>query len=133
MLPSHAYETLGKTILESYAYGRAVIASDLGSRREFVQHGKLAFSIGLAKRTNWQRRSGFWQNGRNWRRMGRAGREFVRERHSPDDHYLALASIYETLAATRKRPRRIPFVRNTLVAAAKNRGYALRLSAVAVS
>ena len=32
VLPSHAYETLGKTILESYAEGRAVVASDLGSR-----------------------------------------------------------------------------------------------------
>ena len=40
VLPSHAYETLGKTILESYAHGRAVIASDLGSRRELVHEGK---------------------------------------------------------------------------------------------
>src|SRR5262249_55666662 len=28
VLPSHAYETLGKTILESYAESRAVIATD---------------------------------------------------------------------------------------------------------
>ena len=40
VLPSRAYETLGKTILESYAQGRAVIASDLGSRREFVPRGE---------------------------------------------------------------------------------------------
>ncbi|HKM85711.1 MAG TPA: glycosyltransferase family 4 protein [Terriglobales bacterium] len=39
VFPSHAYETLGKSILESYAWGRPVIASDLGSRREVVQHG----------------------------------------------------------------------------------------------
>jgi len=39
VFPSHAYETLGKSILESYAWGRPVIASDLGSRRELVQHG----------------------------------------------------------------------------------------------
>ena len=36
VLPSHAYETLGKTILESYAAARAVVATDLGSRRELV-------------------------------------------------------------------------------------------------
>lgn len=30
VFPSHAYETLGKSILESYAWGRPVIASDLG-------------------------------------------------------------------------------------------------------
>ena len=40
VLPSHAYETLGKTILESYAEARAVVASDLGRRRELVQDGE---------------------------------------------------------------------------------------------
>jgi glycosyltransferase involved in cell wall biosynthesis len=40
VLPSHAYETLGKTILESYAEARAVVATDLGSRRELVHAGK---------------------------------------------------------------------------------------------
>src|SRR5580692_3389660 len=40
VLPSHAYETFGKTILESYARGRTVIASDLGSRRALVHEGK---------------------------------------------------------------------------------------------
>ena len=40
VLPSRAYETLGKTILESYAWGRAVVASDLGSRRELVHEGE---------------------------------------------------------------------------------------------
>src|SRR5437764_12636 len=48
VLPSRAYETLGKTILESYAWGRPVIASDLGSRRELVQEGEtgLLFRLG---------------------------------------------------------------------------------------
>src|SRR5207248_9336198 len=32
--------TFGKSILESYAQARAVVASDLGSRRELVQHHK---------------------------------------------------------------------------------------------
>ena len=40
VLPSHAYETLGKSILESYAQGRPVLATDIGSRREFVHHGE---------------------------------------------------------------------------------------------
>ncbi|MGA9475558.1 MAG: glycosyltransferase family 4 protein, partial [Terriglobales bacterium] len=39
LFPSHAYETLGKSILESYAYARPVVASDLGSRPELVEHG----------------------------------------------------------------------------------------------
>jgi glycosyl transferase family 1 len=47
VLPSPAYETLGKTILESYAKGRAVVASDLGSRRELVHDSE----TGLLYRT----------------------------------------------------------------------------------
>jgi glycosyltransferase involved in cell wall biosynthesis len=43
VLPSRAYETFGKSILESYAWGRAVVASDLGSRRELVQDGLTGF------------------------------------------------------------------------------------------
>jgi len=40
VLPSRAYETLGKTILESYAHARPVIASDIGSRRELLHDGE---------------------------------------------------------------------------------------------
>src|SRR6185437_328225 len=34
VFPSRAYETFGKSILESYAQARAVVASDMGSRRD---------------------------------------------------------------------------------------------------
>jgi len=59
VLPSHAYETLGKTILESYAEGRAVVASDAGSRRELVREGEtgLLYPMGdvgkLAETIEW--------------------------------------------------------------------------------
>jgi glycosyltransferase involved in cell wall biosynthesis len=99
VLPSRAYETLGKTILESYARERAVIASDLGSRRELVQEGEtgLLFRPGdvgelasairfLADRPELSAT------------MGLNGREFVRGRHSPESHYVALNRLYEDLA-----------------------------------
>ena len=63
ILPSRAYETLGKTILESYAQGRAVIASDLGSRREFVRDGRRACCIRWAIQRNWPRQSPTCLNG----------------------------------------------------------------------
>ena len=99
VLPSRAYETLGKTILESYAQGRAVVASDLGSRREFVQHGKtgLLYQVGnveeLAKAL-----SRLDQNPDLAATLGRAGREFVREHHSPAKHYQSMIELYEQLA-----------------------------------
>jgi glycosyltransferase involved in cell wall biosynthesis len=99
VLPSRAYETLGKTILESYAQARAVVASDLGSRREFVQHGKtgLLYQVGnveeLAKAL-----SRLDQYPDLAATLGRAGQELVREHHSPAKHYQSMIELYERLA-----------------------------------
>jgi glycosyltransferase involved in cell wall biosynthesis len=107
VFPSRAYETLGKTILESYAQSRAVIASDLGSRREFVQHGKtgLLYQAGnveeLAKAL-----SRLDQHPDLAATLGQAGQEFVRERHSPTRHYELMIELYERLAAGTRRIKR---------------------------
>ena len=123
VLPSRAYETLGKSILESYAWGRPVVASDLGSRRELVHEGKtgLLFRPGdagqlagaisfLAERPELSAK------------MGAAGRELVRNQHSPEAHYVALRRLYEQVAFRRrklakpgvvpnaKRPLRVAFI-----------------------
>ena len=103
VLPSHAYETLGKTILESYALGRGVIASDLGSRRELVHHGEtgllyrsgsvnqlaeaiqlLAIQPELAEK------------------MGRAGWELVRRNYTPDEHYRKMTALYDRLVSSKR-------------------------------
>jgi glycosyltransferase involved in cell wall biosynthesis len=113
VLPSHAYETLGKTILESYAEGRAVIASDAGSRRELVHAGetgllypsgdvdKLANAIHtLASQPDLAVK------------MGHAGWELARRHYTPEAHYSQLLSLYEdlTAASSKRRPALIPTV-----------------------
>jgi glycosyltransferase involved in cell wall biosynthesis len=100
VLPSHAYETLGKTILESYAEGRAVVASDLGSRRELVHQGE----TGLLYRTgDVDQLASVIQSLASKpelaEKMGRAGWEAVRQRHTPEGHYQKLLSLYEGLVA----------------------------------
>jgi glycosyltransferase involved in cell wall biosynthesis len=99
VLPSRAYETLGKSILESYAWGRAVVASDLGSRRELVREGKtgVLFRAGdVAQLAN--AISFLVEQPKLAAEMGTAGRELVASQHSPENHYAALTSIYEQLA-----------------------------------
>ncbi|MFY9950143.1 MAG: glycosyltransferase family 4 protein [Candidatus Sulfotelmatobacter sp.] len=104
VLPSHAYETFGKTILESHAHGRAVVASDLGSRRELIQDGKtgllyrsgdvpqlvaaLAFLSSRPKLAS---------------EMGRAGRDLLQRDYTPEAHYAALINLYGRLAKDRKQ------------------------------
>lgn len=104
VLPSHAYETLGKTILESYSLGRAVLATDLGSRRELIQDGEtgalyrtadveqLAAIIGL-----------LGSHPKLMQKMGRAGWEVVRKRHSPEAHYQQLMKFYQCAIDSKSR------------------------------
>ena len=104
VLPSRAYETFGKSILESYAHGRAVIASDLGSRRELVQDGVTGLLFrpgdigGLADAIAY-----LLEHPSQATALGAAGRETVRERYTPEAHYRALSSLYERLCETRGR------------------------------
>jgi glycosyltransferase involved in cell wall biosynthesis len=98
VFPSHAYETLGKSILESYAQGRAVVASDLGSRRELVEEGKTGLlyrvkDVGqlAAAITILQQRPELS------RQMGEAGRALVQERHSQSKHLQKLEELYDGL------------------------------------
>jgi glycosyltransferase involved in cell wall biosynthesis len=105
VLPSHAYETLGKTILESYAAARAVVATDLGSRRELVQAGK----TGLLYKTGdiVQLASAIEFLGSQpelAEKMGRAGREQVRRNHTPEEHYEALVGLYQRLIDGKRQP-----------------------------
>ncbi len=98
VLPSHAYETLGKAILESYAQGRAVVATDLGSRREFVRHGEtgLLYRCGDVNELA-QTIALLAANPAMAEEMGRAGWEMVRKEHRPEEHYEKLAGLYEEL------------------------------------
>jgi glycosyltransferase involved in cell wall biosynthesis len=104
ILPSHAYETLGKSILESYAQSRAVIASDLGSRRELVEEGVTGL---LYRPGDIEQLAGavsfLSERPALAAQFGAAGREFVREHHSPQSHYQALLAVYEGML-TRGRP-----------------------------
>jgi glycosyltransferase involved in cell wall biosynthesis len=103
VLPSHAYETLGKTILESYAQSRAVVASDMGSRRELIHEGEngLLYPTGdvnaLAKAIQT-----LGSQPALAQKMGLAGWNVVRQRHTPDEHYARLIALYEELVACKR-------------------------------
>jgi glycosyltransferase involved in cell wall biosynthesis len=102
VFPSRAYEILGKSILESYACGRPVVASDLGSRRELVEHGHtgLLFPPGNVERMA-EAISSLAGNPRQAAAMGEAGLEILRQRHSPEKYSLALNQVYEQVARPR--------------------------------
>jgi glycosyltransferase involved in cell wall biosynthesis len=104
VLPSRAYETFGKSILESFAFGRSVVASDLGSRRELIHENKTGLlfppgNVGKLAETI----QVLHERPELAAQMGAAGRELVRKRHSPETHYLALMELYGKLALPDKK------------------------------
>ena len=106
VLPSHAYETLGKTILESYAHGRAVVASDLGSRRELVHEGKTGLLYTTGNVPHLVSTLEFLScQPQLADEMGRAGRELVRQQYTPEAHYEVLISLYERLTGGKQSSR----------------------------
>jgi glycosyltransferase involved in cell wall biosynthesis len=115
VMPSHAYETLGKTILESYAQGRAVVASDTGSRRELVHQGEtgLLYRCGDVNQLAQSIRA-LASDPELAERMGRTGREWVRDHHSAESYYEQLLSLYERLPArkTAQDKERLPAKQN---------------------
>jgi glycosyltransferase involved in cell wall biosynthesis len=102
VLPSHAYETLGKTILESYAAARAVVATDLGSRRELVDAGKTGLLYRTGDVEQLASAIGFLSSQPELaEKMGQAGREHMRRNYTPQAHYEALIGLYERMADRR--------------------------------
>jgi glycosyltransferase involved in cell wall biosynthesis len=100
VFPSHAYETLGKSILESYAWGRPVVASDLGSRREVVAHGVTGLLYPAGDSEQLAEAIGFLFDRADLAgKMGMEGRRRIQAKHDPDRHMDALLEIYSGLAA----------------------------------
>jgi len=103
LFPSHAYETLGKSILESYAYARPVVASDLGSRRELVEHGQTGLLYSPGDRAQLAHSISFLHNRPDLiEKMGANGRDRVQSKHDPNQHIQRLSEIYARLVFQRK-------------------------------
>ena len=123
VLPSHAYETLGKTILESYAEARAVVATDLGSRRELVHEGKTGLLYKTGDVGQLVSAIQFLSSQPELaEKMGQAGQEQVRQRHTAERHYKALVAVYERLAGESRRSasaRKLWSTQNTTPSAAQ--------------
>jgi len=131
VLPSRAYETLGKSILESYAHARPVIASDLGSRRELVTEHETGM---LYQTGNVEQLAGAisYLSGRPElaARMGLAGRKLVQSHHSPEGHYEELMCLYDRLTSNKRGTHLRPTPRPIHVAFIGGRGVISKYSGI---
>jgi glycosyltransferase involved in cell wall biosynthesis len=99
IMPSEGYyETFGMVIIESYARGVPVIASNIGVAPELVFDGRtgLLFEAGsaldLSRKASW-----LWEHPAEASNMGRNGFALYEERFTPERCYEKLVEVYERL------------------------------------
>jgi glycosyltransferase involved in cell wall biosynthesis len=100
VFPSECYENCPMTIIEAFASGRPVIASDGGSAAEMVRDGQtgLTFRVGdsadLAAKLSWA-----LEHPAEMAAMGLRARQEFEAVYSPDGNYRRLMEIYRRAKA----------------------------------
>ena len=107
VFPSTWYENAPLTIIEALACGLPVIASDIGSLPEFVQHGQtgLLFRPGDPADLARQIRLAL-SHPEKLRAMRVAARREYESKYTPERNYKLLLEIYEGAALNAHRERR---------------------------
>lgn len=96
ILPSLLYENQPFSIIEAFAAGKPVIASDLGGMTELVKNSKGGLLVppgdvqALAEAMKWMA-----IHAKEAKEIGQAAREYAMREHSPKKHYERLMQIYE--------------------------------------
>ncbi|WP_319420617.1 glycosyltransferase family 4 protein [Pleurocapsa sp. FMAR1] len=94
--PSQWYETFGLTLIESFAHGRPVIASEIGGMTEIVTDGIDGHLVHPGNAEQLRERM-LWmaEHLTQAREMGLAGRRKVETHFNPESHYQKLISVYQ--------------------------------------
>lgn len=100
VMPSEWYECFPMVMVEAFAHGLPVIASNLGTMAEVVEHGisGLLFRPGdadaLVRTVEWTS-----AHPRDMERMGEHARQAYIERYTPETNYEQLLEIYRQAGA----------------------------------
>lgn len=95
VVPSAWYEVFGLVVLEAYAAGKPVIATQIGGLGELVRDGEtgLFASVGNDQELS-EHMHRLWSNPAEAAAMGRAGRAWVEAEFTPAKHFDRLIEIY---------------------------------------
>ena len=104
VVPSECYETFGMAIVEAYAAGKPVIASNLGGNGSLVETGTTGLLFKPGDSSDLARQiDALWRAPETVERMGACARSVVEERFSRAAVYRQLISIAQQVC-TRRQP-----------------------------
>jgi len=89
---------MANSVLEALSIGRAVLASDIAGNRSLIDDGSTGFLFG--DESEFERRAAELVRDPGLReRLGRAGRELVARRYSPEREIDGYCDVYRRLVA----------------------------------
>lgn len=103
-VPSEWYDNFPNALIESYAFKKAVIATDFGSLQYMVKDGEtgLKFKYGdlddFREKIRWM-----FEHKDEANAMGEAGYKLVETAYSPEAHYEALMRLMELVIGNKKK------------------------------
>ena len=95
VVPSEWYDNFPNVILESFAYKKAVIATDFGSLPELVKNDETGFLFKYADVDDFRQKVRLmFENERHAKEMGEHAYEQICSMYSPDVHYAKLMDLF---------------------------------------
>lgn len=95
VVPSEWYDNFPNVVLESYAYKKAVIATDFGSLKYMVEEGKTGMKFKYADLDDLRRCVTFMlEHPDESRAMGENAYKLIETKYSPDSHYEKLMEVF---------------------------------------
>jgi glycosyltransferase involved in cell wall biosynthesis len=99
LIPSRWYEASPRAIVEAYAAGIPVVASDIGALPESIEEGRTGYLAPVDDAAAWAAVARRLLDDDVSLRLGREARSRWRERHSPERALLDLQDAYEAALA----------------------------------
>ncbi len=108
VVPSLWYEVFGLIVLEAYAAGIPVVASQIGALGELVQDGETGVLVSAGDTDDLaEQMSDLWAHPDTCGAMGRAGRAWVEKDFTPAMHYDRIVEVYNDAARDRAEEGRV--------------------------
>lgn len=102
-VPSEWYDNFPNVILESFAYKKAVIATNIGSLPELVTNGETGLTFKYADIDDFRNKIKYmFDNPQQVKAMGENAYTEITNKYSPDVHYKQLMSLFRKFVTPTK-------------------------------